>query len=302
MPPGCVSVALIMSAPAKPPLIVIAGATASGKSALAMDLAAREGGTIVNADAMQVYADLRVLTARPSSAEEAVVPHRLYGVRDAARPCSAADWAVLAKAAIAEAHAGGRVSIVVGGTGLYLRTLLDGIAPVPAIDTLVRAEVRALSTDAACAALAREDAAAAAKLMPTDTQRIARALEVVRSTAKPLAQWQRAREGGVTAEVELRAMVVEVDPELLRARIFMRAAAMLAGGAIEEVRALLARHLDPALPAMKAVGVREIARLLAGEIDGAETAARIGFETARYAKRQRTWLRNQCADWARVVL
>jgi len=302
MPPGCVSVALIMSAPAKPPLIVIAGATASGKSALALNLAAREGGVIVNADAMQVYADLRVLTARPTPAEEAVVPHRLYGVRDAAEPCSAANWAVLAKAAIAEARAGGRVPIVVGGTGLYLRTLLDGIAPVPAIETLVRAEVRALSPDAAWAALAREDAAAAAKLMPTDTQRIARALEVVRSTDKPLAQWQRAREGGIAAEVELRAMVVEVDPELLRARIVTRAAAMLAGGAIEEVRALLARHLDPALPAMKAVGVREIARLLAGEIDGAETAVRIGFETARYAKRQRTWLRNQCADWARVVL
>ena len=291
-----------MSAPAKPPLIVIAGATASGKSALALDLASREGGVIVNADAMQVYADLRVLTARPSPAEEAVVPHRLYGVRDAAEPCSAADWAVLAKAAIAEAHAGGRVPIVVGGTGLYLRTLLHGIAPVPVIDAALRAEVRALSPDAAWAALAREDAAAAAKLMPTDTQRIARALEVVRSTAKPLSQWQRAREGGIAAEVELRAMVVEVDPELLRARIVTRAAAMLAGGAIEEVRALLARRLDLALPAMKAVGVREIARLLAGEIDQPEATARIGFETARYAKRQRTWLRNQCADWARVVL
>ncbi len=290
-----------MSAPAKPPLIVIAGATASGKSALALDLASREGGVIVNADAMQVYADLRVLTARPSPAEEAVVPHRLYGVRDAAEPCSAADWAVLAKAAIAEAHAGGRVPIVVGGTGLYLRTLLHGIAPVPVIDAALRAEVRALSPDAAWAALAREDAAAAAKLMPTDTQRIARALEVVRSTAKPLSQWQRAREGGIAAEVELRAMVVEVDPELLRARIVTRAAAMLAGGAIEEVRALLARRLDLALPAMKAVGVREIARLLAGEIDQPEATARIGFETARYAKRQRTWLRNQCADWERVA-
>lgn len=289
-----------MSAPAKPPLIVIAGATASGKSALALEFAAREGGVIVNADAMQIYADFRVLTARPTLDEEAVVPHRLYGVRDAANPCSAADWAALAKAEVADAHVAGSIPIVVGGTGLYLRTLLDGIAPVPSIDAAVRADVRALSPQIAWTALAREDADAAARLMPTDTQRIARALEVVRSTGKPLAWWLRARKGGIAGEVGLRAMVVEVDPELLRARIVARAAAMLDGGAVEEVRVLVGRHLDPALPAMKAVGVREIAQLLAGGITLSEAAARIGFETARYAKRQRTWLRNQCPDWERV--
>ena len=199
-----------MSSPEKsqdlPRLALIAGPTASGKSALAIELAERIGGVVVNADASQVYRDLRILSARPSPADEARVPHRLFGHVDGADSCSAARWAAEARAVIGEVHAAGQVPVLVGGTGLYLRTLLDGIAPVPAIDPAIREAVRALPVAQAHAALAVEDPAAAARLAPADTTRVARALEVVRSTGRPLAAWQAQREGGIGGAVDLRAL------------------------------------------------------------------------------------------------
>jgi len=284
----------------KPPLIVIAGATASGKSARALEWAQREGGVVINADASQLYADLRVLSARPSAEEGAQVPHRLYGVRDGAHACSAAEWAALDKADIAAAHAGGRVPVLVGGTGLYLRVLLHGIAAVPPIDPEVRAQVRALGPAAAHAALAHADPAAAARLDPADRQRVMRALEVVRATGRPLAQWQTRTTGGIADAVSLRAMVVETDPALLAARIEVRLEAMLAEGALAEVAALLARGLHPDLPVMKAVGVRPFAAHLAGELPLAQALERAAAQTRQYAKRQRTWFRNQTPGWERV--
>jgi tRNA dimethylallyltransferase len=281
----------------KPPLVVIAGATASGKSALALDLAERRGGVVINADASQVYADLRVLSARPSAAEEARAPHRLYGVVDGAAACSAAGWAAMARDEVAAAHAAGRLPILVGGTGLYIRTLLDGIAPVPAIPDDIRAAVRDL--DDPHAALAREDPVMAARLRPGDRQRAARALEVWRATHRSLADWQRDTVGGIGGEVELTGHVVEIARERLYARCDARFDAMLAGGALDEVAALVARGLPSDLPVMKALGVPPLRRHLAGEIDLASAAEIARRDTRHYAKRQLTWFRNQAPGWIR---
>src|SRR3954467_6605349 len=189
-------------------LALIAGPTARGKSALALALAERTGGMLINADSAQVYSDLRIISARPTAADEARAPHRLYGYRDAASPCSAAEWAEDAKRAIAEARSESRLPILCGGTGLYIRTLLDGIAPVPEIDPAIREAVRSFSVMHNHAALEREDPAAAARLRPSDATRVARALEVVRSTGRPLAEWQQARAGGIGGEVDLRPLVL----------------------------------------------------------------------------------------------
>jgi tRNA dimethylallyltransferase len=287
--------------PDLPPLALIAGPTASGKSALALALAERIGGTIVNADASQVYADLRIVTARPSPEEEARAPHRLFGHVDASIAHNAAAWASEAKAAIAEVHAAGSTPILVGGTGLYIRTLLDGIAPVPAIDLAVRAEVRAMPTGEAYAALEREDRAAADRLRPSDTTRIARALEVVRSTGRTLVDWQQDKIGGIGACVRLAPLLLIPDSPWLAARIDARFLAMLEQGAIEEVDALLARNLDPMLPAMRAIGVPEITVWRAEAIDRDAMIARAQAASRQYAKRQRTWFRHQPpADWKRL--
>lgn len=297
--PAAISVPVNMNADL-PPLGLIAGPTASGKSALALDLAGRIGGTIVNADASQVYRDLRILTARPGPEDEARAPHRLFGHVDAAVAHDAAAWAAETRAAIADIHAARGVPILVGGTGLYLRTLLDGIAPVPPIDPAIRAEVRALSAAETYAALLGEDPGAAARLRPTDTTRLARALEVVRSTGRPLAAWQAKRTGGIAARVRLAPLILMPQASALAARIDARFAEMMRGGAIAEVEALLARDLDPALPAMRAIGVREIAGWLCGETgrDAAVVAAQAA--SRQYAKRQRTWFRHQMpAEWPR---
>ncbi len=284
-----------------PPLALIAGPTASGKSALALQLAENVGGTIINADASQLYADLRILSARPSAEEEARAPHRLFGVIDGATPCSAAAWAVLARAEIDAAHAAGSLPILVGGTGLYIRTLLDGIAPVPEIDPAIRTAVRGLPVAEAHAALADEDPDAATRLRPTDTTRVARALEVVRSTGMPLSQWQLRREGGIGEQVRLAPLILLPPRDWLYARADTRFAAMLDQGAIDEVDTLAARGLDPDLPVMRAIGVPEIAAWRAGEIDHKtmiETAARA---TRHYAKRQYTWFgRQPPAHWPRL--
>lgn len=283
-------------------MALIAGPTASGKSALALALAEISDGVIINADASQVYRDLRVLSARPPAVEEARAPHRLFGHIDGTQACSAARWAADAKAEIDMAHAAGKLPILVGGTGLYIRTLLDGIAPVPDIAPDIRAAVRALPVAEAYAALAREDAASAARLHPADTTRIARALEVVRSTGHPIAHWQAARAGGIGDAIHLAPMILLPPRDWLRARCDARFEAMLDEGAFAEVEALIARDLDPGLPVMRAIGVPEIVDFLGNRIDRATMIARATAATRQYAKRQYTWFRQQPPNgWKRVI-
>jgi tRNA dimethylallyltransferase len=285
-----------------PPLVVIAGPTASGKSAHALALAEARGGVLINADASQVYADLPILSAGPGAQERARVPHRLFGTIDGAMACTAAHWAMLARAEIAEAHAARLLPILVGGTGLYLRTLLEGIAPVPEIDRAVRAGVRALAPAEVRALLAREDPAMAARLHPNDAQRNARALEVVRATGRSLADWQAAPpEGGLAGEVALEPVVIERPRDRLVQRIDARVEAMWAAGALEEVRRLAARGLSPALPVMRAIGVPPLLALIRGEIGEPEALERWRLDTRHYAKRQATWLRNQLGAWPRLA-
>ncbi|MEZ5688623.1 MAG: tRNA (adenosine(37)-N6)-dimethylallyltransferase MiaA [Caenibius sp.] len=291
---------------ALPPLALIAGPTASGKSDLAVRLAKQlaergQRAAIVNADSAQVYADLAVLSARPTPEEMQGVEHVLFGTWDGAQACSAADWAEAAKREILRLHASGVLPILVGGTGLYIRTLLDGIAPVPQIAPDVRAEVRAMPTPGAYAALQIEDPERAATLNPADTTRIARALEVVRSTGQPLAHWQQQRNGGIGDTVILHPAVLLPDRQWLYDRCDRRFATMLDHGAIAEVEALLARKLDPALPVMRAIGVREIAAMLRGELSREEALGAGAQSTRNYAKRQYTWFRGQLPqDWVRI--
>ena len=288
------------------PVALIAGPTASGKSDLAVRLAlaliARgRPATVINADSAQVYADLRVLSARPDEAEMQGVPHRLFGEWDGATACSAADWAARAKGVIAEVHADDGVPILVGGTGLYLRTLLEGIAPVPPIDPAIREAVRALPLAGAYAELLGADPARAAALSHNDATRIARALEVVRSTGRTLADWQGEKAGGIGNAIQLAPLVLLPPRDWLYERCDRRFAQMLSSGAIAEVEALLARQLDPALPVMRAIGVPEIAAYLRGEASLSETGARGQQATRNYAKRQYTWFRRQPPlDWPRV--
>lgn len=281
-------------------MALIAGPTASGKSALALALAERAGGVVINADSAQVYRDLRLVTARPSPEEEARAPHRLYGYRDGALPCSAADWAADAKQAIAKSHAEGHLPILVGGTGLYLRTLLDGIAPVPPIDPDIRAKVRALPVERSYAALHEEDPEAAARLRPSDTTRVARALEVVRSTGRPLAEWQKERVGGIAGEITLAPLILLPARDWLYERCDRRFAEMMSDEGLAEVRQLLQRRLDPDLPVMRAIGVREIAAFFSGELSRQETLEAGRTATRQYAKRQYTWFSRQPpASWPR---
>jgi tRNA dimethylallyltransferase len=289
-----------MTSPSLPPLAVIAGPTASGKSAFALRMAETRRGVIINADASQCYRDLSILSARPSPAETARAPHRLYGFLEAEAPLGAAGWAALARREIARAHEQGLLPILVGGTGLYLRTLLQGIAPVPEIDPDVRAVVRALDTAALAQALAREDPAMAARLHPNDTQRMARALEVKRSTGISLSDHQAQLSGGLLGTVALERAVVEIDRDELGRRCDARFDTMLADGGLDEAARLLAMHLDPALPVMKAIGVPPLIAHLRGECTLEAAVLRAKLDTRRYAKRQRTWFRNQTPDWPRL--
>jgi len=272
---------------------LIAGPTASGKSALAIALAERAAGVIVNADSAQIYRDLPILSAVPAPAEQQRADHRLYGIRDGADPCSAADWAEAAKAEIANIHAAGHLPILAGGTGLYLRTLLEGIAPIPPIEKNVRERVRAQSVEQNRAALERSDPEAAQRLHSADTTRIARALEVVLSTGRTLANWQAFREGGIGDSITLKPVVLLPPREWLYARCDARFESMVNAGAVAEVETLLARRLDARLPVMRAIGVREIAAFLGGEIDREEMIRRGQQATRNYAKRQYTWFAHQ---------
>ena len=288
-----------------PPLALIAGPTASGKSDLAVRLGLKlaERGNrsvIINADSAQVYTDLAVLSARPSIADMQGIEHRLFGTWDGAQACSAGDWAAAAAREVAAVHADGAVPILAGGTGLYFRTLIDGIAPVPEINPEIRAEVRALPIAAAHAALLVEDPDRAARLDATDSSRISRALEVVRSTGQPLAHWHKAKSGGIADTVTLHSAILLPPRQLLYDRCDARFAQMLHSGAIEEVAALLQRGLSSELPVMRAIGVPEIGGFLRGEWDLAETERRGAQATRNYVKRQQTWLRQQPpSEWVR---
>ncbi len=289
-----------------PPLALIAGPTASGKSDLAVRLALALGdrgrrAVVINADSAQVYADLAVVSARPTEADMHGIEHRLFGDWDGAVACSAEDWAARARQTIAELHGSGAVPILVGGTGLYIRTLLDGIAPVPPIDPDIRAVVRSLSVEDAYTALQSEDPGAAGRLAPADTTRIARALEVVRSSGRPLSAWQTERSGGIGSCVALSPLVLLPPRPWLYERCDRRFAQMLHRGAVAEVEKLLDRQIEPAMPVMRAIGVPEIAAFIAGELDRAGLIDRGSQATRNYAKRQYTWFRGQVpAQWTRV--
>jgi tRNA dimethylallyltransferase len=285
----------------KPAIILIAGPTASGKSALALTLAEQLHGTVVNADSMQVYRDLRVITARPSPEEVALVPHRLYGHVDAAENYSVGRWCRDVTEVLAEIAAQGRVAVLVGGTGLYFKALTSGLAAVPPIPADIRSDVRGRMQSVGAAPLyaelARLDPLTARRLMPNDRSRISRALEVVLATGRSLTDWHREGQPAlIDADSAVKVFVTCERKELVR-RIEARFAAMLAAGALDEVRALSQRQLDPLLPAMKAHGVPWLIRHLNGEIVLDEAAAGAIMDTRRYAKRQITWFRNQMRDW-----
>ncbi len=285
----------------KPTAILIAGPTASGKSALALALAEKIGGTIVNADSMQVYRDLRVITARPTPAEEARVPHRLYGHVDAGENYSVGRWCRDVGTVLAEIERQGRVAILVGGTGLYFKALTTGLAAVPPIPAEIRGQVRARMASEGAAALHGElaglDPATAQRLMVNDRSRIARALEVVLATGRSLTDWHREGLPALVDSARAAKIFLTCERKQLVARIEARFAAMLEAGALDEVRALERRQLDPLLPAMKAHGVPWLIRHLHGEISLDEAAAGAIMDTRRYAKRQLTWFRNQMTDW-----
>ena len=265
-----------------------------------MALADRTGGVIINADSAQLYRDLPIVSAAPPAQDLARAEHRLFGVLDGAERCSAADWAALASREIQDVHASGRRPILVGGTGLYLRALLDGIAPVPPIDADVRHAVRAADVTHNHARLEQLDPEAAGRLNPSDTTRIARALEVVLSTGRPLAAWQVESTGGLAESVELHPLILLPPRDWLYDRCDRRFEQMTEAGGVEEIRALLARNLDPALPVMRAIGVREIAAHVLGETSLEEAIAAGQQATRRYAKRQYTWFSHQPpAAWSR---
>ena len=281
--------------------MLIAGPTASGKSALALQLAQATGGVIVNADSMQVYRDLRIITARPTPAEEALVPHRLYGHVDAAVNFSAGSWVLDAAAVLAELRAQNRLAIFAGGSGLYFKALTRGLSAVPPIPIAVREAVRVRlerdGVEALHAELAKRDAVGAGRLKPRDRTRIARALEVVEATGRSLTDWHRDGLPPLLPQGAFRALFLEPDREQLYARIDARFEAMLKAGALDEVAALASRKLDPLLPVMKAHGVPALQRHLAGEItlDEATTIGRA--DTRHYAKRQFTWFRHQLPEF-----
>jgi tRNA dimethylallyltransferase len=281
--------------------VLIAGPTASGKSALALQLAQKTGGVVINTDSMQVYRDLRVLTARPTPKEESAVPHRLYGYVDASVNFSAGAWVADAARVLTGARAQNRLPIFAGGSGLYFKALTRGLSAVPPIPPEIRESVRARlerdGVEALHAELARHDAVASERLKPRDRTRIARALEVVEATGRSLTDWHREGLPPILPPGEFTALFLSAEREVLYARIDARFDAMLTAGALEEVAALAARNLDPLLPAMKAHGVPALIRHLRGELT-LEEAAIIGrADTRHYAKRQFTWFRHQLPEF-----
>ena len=283
---------------------LIAGPTASGKSALAQRLARETGGEIVNADSMQLYGDLRILTARPTPEEETLAPHHLYGVADAADAWSVGRWLAEARAVLAEIVARGRPAILVGGTGLYFRALTHGLASIPSIPAEVRARASAefdtLGETAFRERLATHDSAAAARIGAGDRQRLTRAWEVWTATGRSLSAWHGEGEDGLAPD-SWRGAVLESTRDILNARCEARLVAMIEAGALAEVAALMERRLSPELPAMKALGVAEFAEHLAGRASLTDALGKAQAATRRYAKRQITWFRHQTPDWPRIA-
>ena len=282
---------------------LIGGPTGSGKSALALRLAVEHGGEIVNADSMQVYRDLRVLTARPTEAEEAQAPHHLFGVVDAAETWSVGRWLAAVKVVLAEIAARGRPAIVVGGTGLYFRALTDGLADIPTIPAEARAEGKAMLEQLGEAAfrerLTEIDPAAATRIAAGDGQRLTRAWEVYVATGRSLSSWHAGT--APPDETSWRRLVLDPDRATLNERLDARLTRMVEAGALDEVARLVARDLPPAAPATKALGLAPFAAHLRRELTLEAALARAQSDTRRYAKRQATWFRHQAADWERVV-
>ncbi len=279
------------------PVVIIAGPTASGKSALALDMAGEFAGTVINADSMQVYRELNILTARPGAADEARAPHRLFGVMAASEACSVGRWLALAAAEIETAWGEKRLPLIVGGTGMYLRALIGGLAAVPEIPDAINDEVRALYDTLGGEAFRRElaklDADAAERLPAGDSQRLTRAMAVVKATGRPLAQWQGEQSQGPAVLARFLTIALMPDREGLYAACDARLDAMLESGAVDEVKALLGLGLDASLPAMKALGVAELGRHVNGDISLGDAAAAAKQATRNFAKRQLTWMRNQ---------
>ncbi|WP_447909721.1 tRNA (adenosine(37)-N6)-dimethylallyltransferase MiaA [Brevundimonas bullata] len=285
-----------------PRLTLIAGATASGKSRLALDMAAKTGAVIINADSQQLYADLRILSARPSVEDEARAEHRLYGVADASESWSVGRWTRAVLPLLEELAAQDRPALLVGGTGLYFNALTRGLADIPAVPDAVRDTVQSAYDGEGEAAFRRRlgevDPTAAAAITPGDRQRLIRALAVAQATGRALSDW-KADTRPLLTPGSYDALVVEPPRDRLYAACDARVSQMIQNGAVDEVRALLARDLDPALPAMKAVGVPELAAHLTGPTTLDQAVAAIRLSTRHYAKRQLTWFRNQTADWPR---
>jgi len=279
------------------PVLIVAGPTASGKSRLAIAIAEAFDGIVINADSMQVYGELAILTARPRAEALARVAHRLYGVLSVRDPCSAGRWRQMALDEIAAAHAVGKLPIVTGGTGLYLKTLVEGIAELPPIPQTVRAKARELYDELGGggfhAALAKRDPASAERVGSRDRQRLVRAWEVLEATGRPLTAWQAAAGGKRPAQLRFAAILLDPPRISLYQAIERRLDNMLSEGAVDEVAAILAMKLDPHLPALRAVGVSELVRHLEGELSLDEALTLAKLSTRRYAKRQLTWFHNQ---------
>ena len=287
----------------RPRVLLIAGPTASGKSAAALAVAERMGGEIVNADSMQVYRDLRILTARPGPEDEARVPHHLYGVLDGDDACSAARWAAMAQDCIAGIVARDRLPIVVGGTGLYFRALVEGLSPVPEIPGINREAARVfveeLGPEAAHAHLCERDPQTAAGIRPSDRQRVVRAMEVLAATGRGLSAWQAEPPRGGFDAAYVRCVLMP-PRAVLAARARARLGRMVDEGALDEVASLMARGLDPALPVMKAVGLEPLVSHLRGDLTLADALEAAAAQTRRYIKRQMTWARTQMIAWHNV--
>ncbi len=287
--------------------ILIAGPTASGKSALALNLARQSGGVIVNADSMQVYSGLRLLTARPDANDEVKAPHLLYGHVDPGESYSTGRYMRDVEAQERRGAFAGRPAVFVGGTGLYFRALIQGLSEIPEVPASIRQKWRAAAVEEGAAALHRllgeRDPQAAAAIHAADAQRIVRALEVLEASGRQISEWQKAAGQPVVDGASARLLVVEPDREELARRISRRFDAMLENGVLDEARALGARGLDPALPAMKAIGLRELIAADRGEIALAEAIEQAKIATRQYAKRQMTWFRNQFGpEWRRIAL
>jgi tRNA dimethylallyltransferase len=285
--------------------VLIAGPTASGKSALALEKAQMLGGVIVNADSMQIYDVLNIVTARPPAEDLALVPHRLYGFVPPNVRFSTGAWLEAVRELIDETAADQTPLVFVGGTGLYFDALLNGVAAVPPVPVeyvlAAEAELEALDREGRAALLEQRDPQMATRIVEPDRQRVARALSVLAATGKSLAEWQDAGQTGLLDEFDVERLVIDPDPEILRQRIAQRFEKMMDSGAIAEVEALMALDLDPSLPVMKAIGVREIAAWQAGEMTREQAVEKAIIATRQYAKRQRTWLRNRMGDWPRAA-